>query len=473
MRVWALIDHLASWRPALSRLGDAAALGLALAAVAVTWDRIVAGRGYELPADWLAANGPWLLLWFLLALVGLQLASVYDSPRTTPWLSDLYGVASGLAIAAVLTLAVGYFAGERSDSRLLFVLVWAFSVVALVAWRLLARVVLAVLRQHGVGQGRQLVIGGGAAAQRLIRSIERSPQLGYVVVGHVDEQPSLDDCRWLGQVASTEAVIDREDIHEVIIAGRSLAHPQIMDLLAFCRARGVRLKLLPDTYELALTQVALEQIDGHALLRLTGRRLHAGDRLKRLLDLAVAAVTLLALAPLLLLIAAAIRLESAGPVVFRQTRVGRGGRHFTLFKFRSMVVDAEARLEALRHRNEVDGPIFKMREDPRVTRVGRWLRRTSLDELPQLLNVLLGDMSLVGPRPAVPSEVAQYAAWQRARLEAIPGITGLWQVSGRSQLSFEEMVRLDIEYVERRSLLLDLAILLRTVPVVLTRRGAY
>jgi exopolysaccharide biosynthesis polyprenyl glycosylphosphotransferase len=473
MRVWAHMDRFAPWRSALSRLGDAAALGLALTAAAATWDWVAAGRGYELPGEWLAANGPWFLLWFVLALVGLQLASVYESPRTTPWLSDLYGVASGLAIAALLTLTVGYFVGERSDSRLLFVLVWAYSVAYLVVWRLLTRGTLAALRRHGVGRARQLVVGGGAGAQRLIRSIERAPQLGYVVVGYVDDQPSLDGGYWLGRLASTEAVIAREKVDEVIIAGRSLAHPQIMDLLALCRARGVRLKLLPDTYELALTQVALEQIGGHPLLRLTERRLHADDRLKRLLDLAIAGATLLALAPLLLVIAAAIRLDSPGPIIFRQTRVGRGGRHFTLYKFRSMVVDAEARLAALRHRNEVDGPIFKMRDDPRVTRAGRWLRRASLDELPQLVNVLLGDMSLVGPRPAVPSEVAQYAEWQRARLEAIPGITGLWQVSGRSHLSFEEMVRLDIEYVERRSFLLDMAILLRTVPVVLTRRGAY
>ena len=309
MRVWALVDRFAPWRPTLSRLGDAAALGLALTAAAATWDRVAAGRGYDLPGDWLAANGPWFVLWFMLALVGLQLASVYELPRTTPWLSDLYGVASGLAIAALLTLTVGYFAGERSDSRLLFVLVWAYSVGYLIAWRLLARGVLAALRRHGFGQARQLVVGGGAGAQRLIHSIERSPQLGYVVVGYVDDQPSLDDCRWLGRLASTEAVIAREEVDEVIIAGRSLAHPQIMDLLALCRARAVRLKLLPDTYELALTQVALEEIGGHPLLRLTEHRLHAGDRLKRLLDVAIAGVALLALAPLLLVIAATIRFE--------------------------------------------------------------------------------------------------------------------------------------------------------------------
>jgi lipopolysaccharide/colanic/teichoic acid biosynthesis glycosyltransferase len=173
------------------------------------------------------------------------------------------------------------------------------------------------------------------------------------------------------------------------------------------------------------------------------------------------------------LIALAIRLDSPGPVIFRQVRVGKGGRLFTMYKFRTMRVGAEQEQERLRALNEASGPIFKIRNDPRVTRVGRILRRLSLDELPQLVNVLKGEMSLVGPRPPVPSEVEAYKPWQRQRLSAIPGMTGLWQISGRSDLTFDEMCLLDIYYIENWSPLLDLEIMLRTIPRVIMGEGAY
>jgi lipopolysaccharide/colanic/teichoic acid biosynthesis glycosyltransferase len=204
-------------------------------------------------------------------------------------------------------------------------------------------------------------------------------------------------------------------------------------------------------------------------------RLRTGlaPHLKRAFDLGAAATLLVALAPLFALIAMAIKLEDGGPVFFRQRRVGRWGRRFRMYKFRSMVPNAEALQAGLMARNEMsDGILFKIRNDPRMTRVGRVLRRASLDELPQLLNVVRGEMSLVGPRPPLPSEVARYNAAQRRRLAATPGITCLWQISGRNDIDFSGQVRLDVEYIERRTLRLDLAILLRTIPAVLSGRGA-
>ena len=194
---------------------------------------------------------------------------------------------------------------------------------------------------------------------------------------------------------------------------------------------------------------------------------------KRLFDALAAAIGLILLAPIIALIALAIRLDSPGPVIYRSRRVGEGGRVFRFYKFRSMVRDAEALRAALNHLNEVEGPVFKIQRDPRATRVGAWLRRTSVDELPQLWNVLKGDMSLVGPRPPIPEEVVQYEPWQLRRLSVRPGITCLWQVSGRSGVSFDEWMRMDMEYVERRSFRTDLSILLRTIPAVLSRRGAF
>ena len=196
--------------------------------------------------------------------------------------------------------------------------------------------------------------------------------------------------------------------------------------------------------------------------------------LKRLLDLVGSALLLIALSPVLLGIALWIKLDSPGPVLFRQTRVGRYGKYFSMWKFRSMYIDAEARKQALLAQNEMAGGVlFKMRNDPRITRVGRFIRRASIDELPQLWNVLMGDMSLVGPRPALPSEVNQYSLAERRRLDVIPGITCIWQVSGRSDIPFDQQVHLDVEYIESQSFWLDLKLLLLTVPAVLLGRGAY
>ena len=194
---------------------------------------------------------------------------------------------------------------------------------------------------------------------------------------------------------------------------------------------------------------------------------------KRIIDVLGAAILLVLLSPLFLTLALCILVDSRGPVIFKQKRLGLGGRAFTFYKFRSMCVDAEDSRQKILHLNEVSGPIFKIKEDPRVTRVGRWLRRYSLDELPQIFNVLKGDMSFVGPRPPLPCEVEQYEDWQLKRLSVIPGITCLWQISGRSKLSFDEWVKLDLKYIESRTLWMDLVILIRTIPAVVSGDGAY
>jgi exopolysaccharide biosynthesis polyprenyl glycosylphosphotransferase len=201
-----------------------------------------------------------------------------------------------------------------------------------------------------------------------------------------------------------------------------------------------------------------------------GAYLRAG---KRILDVISSAVALVVLAPVIAVLAAIVRLTSRGPVFYRSTRIGRGGRPFTFYKLRSMVKDAELKRQHLSHLNEADGPVFKIALDPRITPIGRFMRSSSLDELPQFWNVLRGDMSLVGPRPPIPEEVAQYEPWQLRRLDVRPGLTCLWQISGRSRIGFQEWMRLDLEYIRHRSFKLDLKILLRTLPAVLSREGAY
>jgi exopolysaccharide biosynthesis polyprenyl glycosylphosphotransferase len=247
-----------------------------------------------------------------------------------------------------------------------------------------------------------------------------------------------------------------------------------MGIVHECEGRQISARIVPDLFQMSLTQVDVDDLAGVPLISV--RQIGFGRLallVKRAMDVAGAIIGLVVGAPLLALIAFAIRLDSPGPILFSQARIGQGGVPFRMLKFRSMRAGSEAELENLRLLNESDGPTFKMRDDPRITRIGRRLRRHSLDELPQLWNVLRGEMSLVGPRPPLPDEVDRYKDWHMRRLEVRPGLTGLWQVSGRSLLSFDEQVLLDIHYVEKWSLWLDLQTLLRTIPQVVLGDGAY
>jgi exopolysaccharide biosynthesis polyprenyl glycosylphosphotransferase len=270
-------------------------------------------------------------------------------------------------------------------------------------------------------------------------------------------------------------VLDRSGAEHVVLAGAErLSDESFIELLRSLRLRGVRLRVVPGAVHLTRGRPVLSSGMGLPLLEVDYPSLDNTQRaLKRALDVAGSLVALAVLSPVLLGAAVAVRLDSRGAVFFRQRRAGADGKAFLCYKFRSMHPDAEERQEALEERNEADGAAFKIRDDPRVTPVGRFIRRWSIDELPQLLNVLAGDMSLVGPRPLPLRDFERLGELQRRRLAAVPGITGYWQTSGRSDLSFEDMVRLDLYYIENWSLSLDLKIILKTVGAVLNRKGAY
>jgi exopolysaccharide biosynthesis polyprenyl glycosylphosphotransferase len=231
---------------------------------------------------------------------------------------------------------------------------------------------------------------------------------------------------------------------------------------------------VPDIFQQRLRQLDMDSLGGIPVIGLQQTQISQGALIvKRAIDIVGSIILLILVAPLMLVVILAIRIDSPGPAVFRHRRVGRSGQEFRIYKFRSMIQGAEELQSELEPLNEADGPLFKIRDDPRLTRVGRFLRRTSIDELPQLFNILRGEMSLVGPRPGTPEEVEKYEPWQRERLSIWPGLTGLWQVSGRSNVPFAEMCQLDIYYIENWSLSLDLRILLRTIPYVIFRHGAY
>jgi exopolysaccharide biosynthesis polyprenyl glycosylphosphotransferase len=322
-----------------------------------------------------------------------------------------------------------------------------------------------------------VVVGGNDEARAIARTLRRRRWMGYDVRGFIDVGASgrdtIDALPVLGLVDDIGRIASEHGITSVIIAG-SAAGGSTLQLVDGALPPNISVRVSPGLPNLGAARVVMEPIDGMALFSL--RRHHFSRRqraLKRVLDVVVASVMLLLTAPVTVVVALLVRITSPGPILFRQARVGAEGRSFVMYKFRTMVADAETQRTNLEGNNEADGLLFKMRRDPRITGLGAVLRRFSLDELPQLLNVLTGDMSLVGPRPALPSETANYDDRWRGRLRVKPGLTGLWQINGRHDLVFEDYIRYDLFYVDNWSLTMDLYILAKTLPALLSGHGSY
>ena len=422
---------------------------------------------------------PFAVVLTALLLIAYKLNGVYDQRRGASWFDEAYSILSGTTTGILIMVAITFFYRPRYYSRLLFLYAGLLIIVLLGLSRLVRSLLWGWLRRRGIGVERVLIVGAGEVGRAVMRSIMAQPELGYQVVGFVDDDPErgrtdIGRFKALGGIENLPRVVQDEDIDEVIITLPWMHHRKILSIMRECERGRVRARIVPDLFQLSISRVKVEDLGGIPVIGLREVSISGWNlALKRAVDLAVALAGLILLSPLFLLIAIAIKLDSPGPVLFKQVRVGKGGRPFVLYKFRSMRVGAEKELPKLRDLNETTGPIFKMRDDPRCTRVGRFLRRTSLDELPQFYNILRGEMSLVGPRPPLPSEVEQYQEWHKKRLEVRPGMTGLWQISGRSELSFDEMCLLDIYYAESWSLMLDIKILFKTIPALLLGRGAY
>ena len=415
----------------------------------------------------------------------------YRSHRTTPLLREAWEVVQ-LSGAATVTFTLLLYL-LRLDERMLpqdrasrawLVIFSALACVLLLAEKVLLRVVARYVRSRGLNYRTLLLVGTGPSAQALARSIAEHAWWGFRLIGcvEVDSQDSPPAGRTrrhvgglpvLGHVRDVPRILQEMVVDDVVFA---IGRPDLEgldDLYLSLHEQGIRSFFALDFFPHPQARAEITEIDGIPLLTYssapTNPLLLAW---KRTLDVALSSLILLLALPIVCCVAVAIRLTTGGSILFRQTRCGLNGRRFTLYKFRTMTEDAEERLAELQHLNEMDGPVFKVRDDPRVTPVGRVLRKFSLDELPQLWNVLRGDMSLVGPRPPIPEEVARYERWQRRRLSMKPGLTCLWQVNGRNELDFGSWMELDLEYIDSWSLSLDLKILLKTIPVVLSGRGA-
>lgn len=434
--------------------------------------REVAAADYLPLGDYLGIQ----ILFTLFLLVTFRLNGVYGRRRRQGWIDEVSGIVSGSIIATAVLIVWIFYLRPFGYSRLIFVYTLFLTSVFLSLARAADRTWQGMLRRRGIGLRRVLIVGEGSLGRMIIQNIVAQPELGYQIIGFVDDEPHPPIGRfpYLGNCADVARLVHQRDLAEVIIALPSASHQKITEILIACARLQVSFRLVPDFYELSLNQVDVTEINGIPLIGLRTPTFPGVERLlKRAMDIAIALAALAVASIPMLIIAILIKLDSPGPILVRQVRVGRQGCAFKFYKFRSMRDRADQELKDLLAKNEASGPIFKIRNDPRRTRVGRWLRRFSLDELPQLFNVLKGDMSLIGPRPPFLHEVEKYEAWHRRRLDVAPGLTGLWQVSGRSDIPFEEMALLDIWYIENWSLSLDVKILLRTVPAVLFGYGAY
>ena len=400
-------------------------------------------------------------------------------------------IGSLLIVAAAFLYRGGFQFRAFSYARGVFVTDFVFVLIIVGLVRFVMRSVQTFVRSRQINLIPTLVVGRGPEASLFIREMRERPALGYRVIGVVETVPSTpaaslsyEDVPIIGTLESLPEVIRDSGANEVIIADPQVNGDALFEVMMRCgRRRGVEFRIAPSLFNCLPRKTEIDQIGVLPMIRLFREPLSSGARvLKRTFDLIVAALAITLLFPVWLIIALLIKLDSKGPVFYTQERVGMDGRLFLLYKFRTMKADADSELHREYQRAFIAGraeanlgnetrPTYKLLADPRITRIGKALRRISLDEVPQLLNVLSGDMSLVGPRPPIPYEVEAYELWHRKRLDMKPGLTGLWQVSGRNRLPFEEMVRLDLFYIENWSLLLDLKIILRTGFVMLGGEG--
>jgi len=444
------------------------------------WVRQRMDAFWAMPVGPLATYG-WLLpaslaiwaafLWFPNTYEGFRSRSALMHAFTAA-VTCVLGV---LVLFAFVTLFKMYYINRTMIGT---IAVCAF--IGLTVTRLFARSFLTHYTQKGYDRHYVIVGGTNEDALELARTLEQEQGAVFQVRGFVSETPEGEGReigRWkvMGSYADLPAIASKVPVDEVFLLPVAGSLESYLDLIRQCESIGVSVHLRLSPFEKTISRLELVEAAGGDYLRFTtAPRSDAALLIKRVMDVAAAFLLLLLLFPLMLLSALLVKLTSKGPAIFKQERAGMNGRIFTLYKFRTMVAGAEKDRAKLESQNELDGPAFKMKDDPRITGLGAFLRKTSIDELPQLWNVVKGDMSLVGPRPLPGYEVEKFEPWQRRRMSMRPGITCLWQVSGRSRvISFAEWMKLDLEYVDRWSLALDLKILLRTIPAVVRARGAY
>lgn len=417
-----------------------------------------------------------VIIWWLL----LDVQKSYSGARRVPLGNQFKIVVRTAFIGLLVLFLLAYSLRIELPPRGALGLFITFSILLLTLNRVFFYYLRIYLRAEGALSKTILIVGSGEKAQRFLSLVKEHADWGVDLIGFIELESDkvgreVMGAKVLGTGADLERLLREHPIHEVIFAVPSRQLEECTDMMALCEQEGVTAVILSDFFSGLVAQVQTNILyDQPVLIYQTTHHKEWQLLVKRLFDMAFSAALLALLLPLMLFVAAVIKMQDGGPILFWQTRVGRWGKEFHFPKFRSMVLDAERLKKQLLDRNEMEGVAFKMRDDPRVTRFGRFLRKFSLDELPQLWSVLKGDMAIVGPRPQIESEAQMFESWHRRKLSVKPGLTCLWQVSGRSSISsFDEWVRLDLAYIDNWSLWLDFKILLRTIPAVLSGRGSH
>ena len=411
-----------------------------------------------------------LLLYAALIVLACKSQHLYRTPKELSAIEETFTVAKAVGLATALLVLFIFTSGNKEISRVVVTYAGALNVLTLGGWRYAKRRYVLRRALRGESTSRVLIVGAGKSGLAFAAWLEANRHLGYSVCGFLDPHPN-GDARVLGSVHDLRRVALAEFVDQLFVA---LPADRELVKQVFLEARRLRLDLnvVPDLYDGLGWHAPVHSIGGFPVLELHGQPIPAlGLAVKRLLDVLLGSLVLILAAPILALAALWISLDSPGPVLYSALRVGKKGKKFHCYKLRTMFAGADEKKEALRSSNERSGPFFKIENDPRITRSGAWLRKFSIDELPQVINVILGDMSLVGPRPHPLDDFELYRVEDLRRLDVKPGVTGLWQVTARRDPSFETNMTLDLQYIENWSLALDMKILLRTLPVVLRAEG--
>ena len=431
-------------------------------------------KGHFEPQFFLAASVA-MLFWPLLS----WRRKIYNSRRVKPVLKEIPDLLRAVFLTfGIATFATLPFYDLTRREGLALVAAALGSTLAMVSFRLPLRLFLQRIRSQGYNTREYILLGQSQDTRKVIDTLKENPQSGITLLGFFsffgDRHDSIEKVPYLGSVVGLGDFLEKNVVDELILTpGPSVSFGQVNEAIITAQEMGVSTRLMPQSFSPPDCRVTVDKLyDLPTIAWFKGPSTCISMLLKKTVDFVLAGLAVLLLSPLLLTVALLIKLTSRGPVFFGQTRCGLHGRTFKALKFRTMVANAEALKKDLLTRNEEDGPAFKIKKDPRITSLGRWLRKFSIDELPQLFNVLAGEMSLVGPRPPVPEEVSQYDRWQRRRLSMPPGITCIWPVKGRNRVSFEEWMTMDLEYIDNWSLLLDLQLMLLTIPAVVRGTGS-
>lgn len=418
-------------------------------------------------------------------LMSMKICGMYDTRARVRILDRIPRIIGSVNIFVVSLLLASFLLDTSVLTRGFLVFFWLFLIVFIFAGRFMLQLSLSLAGISDVVMRNTLIVGSGKVGKEVARKLVKHDRFGLRPVGFIDDDPlytefsesELEGLRVLGRLGDLCHILTDFEVEKVIIAFSGADSQQLLDLASKCNKMGVECSIVPRLFEVITNEIVVNEIGGIPLIKLREKKIEGYKRvLKAMEDYLLGAIILLITWPILAAAAIAIKLDSPGPVFFKHKRVGKKGRCFYCLKFRSMVDGASAMQEEMVNEDEAKEHgwlCWKDEADPRITRVGRFIRKFSIDELPQIFNVLSGHMSLVGPRPHIKEEVEQYKEWHKQRLNAKPGITGLWQVSGRSDLPFDEMIKLDLFYIERWSLWMDFKILLRTVTAVISGNGAY